>query len=134
MQAIEAMERKTTESLLVKAAYRKAQMRENGLTQETLADEFGVTQGLISHWLRGHTRIPDDALLLLSVRLRFDPVEVRPELTEKFALAKKVLTNEDQVEALRTKLGQLTEDELSQVELLAEMLVLRREREAKTQP
>lgn len=125
------MDKKKLESQMVQAAYKKAQRRENGLTQEKLADEFSVTQGLVTQWMTGRARIPDTTLLLLSERLGFDPLEVRPGLAENFALAKKILTNEDQVQALVKKMELLSDDELDQLELLAEMMLLRREREAK---
>lgn len=114
------------------AEYKAAKMRENGLTQGVLADELGVTQGLVTQWMNAYARIPDTTLLLLAERLGFDPLKVRPELAEKYALAKRVLTNEDQVDSLRELLEQLTDDELAQVELLTEMLIARRERTSKT--
>jgi transcriptional regulator with XRE-family HTH domain len=125
------MKTKKEEALALRSAYRMARAREEHLTQDSLAHELGVTQALVSHWMTGMTRIPDTTLLLLSVRLGFDPVEVRPEIATDFALAKKILTNDDLVDELREKLDRLTKEELDQVELLAEMLLLRRERGAK---
>lgn len=126
------MDKKKQEARILMAEYKAAKMRENGLTQGVLADELGVTQGLVTQWMNAYARIPDTTLLLLAERLGFDPLKVRPELAEKYALAKRVLTNEDQVDSLRELLEQLTDDELAQVELLTEMLIARRERTSKT--
>lgn len=126
------MDKKKQEARILMAEYKAAKMRENGLTQGVLADELGVTQGLVTQWMNAYARIPDTTLLLLAERLGFDPLKVRPELAEKYALAKRVLTNEDQVDSLRVLLEQLTDDELAQVELLTEMLIARRERTSKT--
>lgn len=49
-------------------------------TQESLAHEMGVTQGLVSQWCTGNTAIPDRRLLWLADRLDFDCVTVRPSL------------------------------------------------------
>ena len=51
-------------------------------TQESLANDLGVTQGLIHQWLAGKTRIPDLYMLKLGKALSFDPISVRPELGE----------------------------------------------------
>lgn len=122
------MDDKQREAALVKAAYKRMKRQEDSLTQELLAEEFGVTQGLVGHWLNGISRIPDATLLLLSGRLGFDALEVRPSIRENYLLARKVLTNEDEVDQLRELLDQLTDEELDQVELMIEILVARRER------
>lgn len=59
-----------------------AKASEPGLTQESLASEMNVTQGLVGQWVAGKTPIPDRRLLWLSVRLRFDPVEFRPGIAD----------------------------------------------------
>jgi len=72
---------KRREAAPVMAAYERVR-REEGMTQESLADEFGVSQGLVSSWLRGTDSIPDRVLLKLGRRLGFDAFEVRPSLVE----------------------------------------------------
>jgi transcriptional regulator with XRE-family HTH domain len=51
-------------------------------TQESLANDLGVTQGLVHQWISGKTRIPDLYMLKLGKALSFDPISVRPELAE----------------------------------------------------
>lgn len=126
------MDKKVQEARMLAAAYKTAKMREEGLTQEQLASEFNVTQGLVAAWMSARARIPDATLLRLSERLGFNPLKIRPELADKYRLAKRILTNEARVDPVRELLEQLTDDELSQVELLAEMLMLRRAREEDT--
>lgn len=125
------MDKKVREAQIVKLAYREAKRLEPGLTQELLAEEFGVTQGLVTQWFNARARIPDTTLLLLSERLGFDPAEVRPDLKDKLTLAKKVLTNEEQVNHLWKMLEPLDDSELDQVELFVEMLVEKKKRDAR---
>ena len=125
------MDKKVFEAQRVKEAYRNARKVDPSLTQEVLADEFGVTQGLVSAWFSARARIPDTTLLMLCGRLGFDPLDVRPDLSDKLALAKKVLTNEEQAEQLWQMLAPLGEEELSQVELFVEMLLEKKRRETK---
>lgn len=75
-------EQKKREASEFKALLKSAQIREPGLTQDSLADEMGVTQGTLSHWLAGRTVIPDKRLVWLGTRLGFDPCRVRPELSD----------------------------------------------------
>jgi transcriptional regulator with XRE-family HTH domain len=70
-------EEKTREGRQVDAALRLADK-----TQESLANDFGITQGLVHQWISGKTRIPDLYLLKLGKALSFDPLSVRPELAE----------------------------------------------------
>lgn len=70
-------EERQAEAQALRAYFDAAKSKEPSLTQESLADELDVSQGLIHQWLSGRTPIPEKRLHLLSRRLGFNPVDVR---------------------------------------------------------
>lgn len=77
-----AKEQKQREGAFIKRHFEKMQAIEPDLTQESLANEVGVSQGLIGQWFSGATAIPDRTALRLSTRLNFDAFELRPQLID----------------------------------------------------
>lgn len=78
-------EQKDSEGRALRAAFEARQADEPGLTQESLIFEMGLkSQGQFGQWCDGKTPIPDPRLLWLGRRLRFDPLQVRPSLAEKY--------------------------------------------------
>lgn len=73
-------DRKMAEAQKLSEMLEKAKAINPQLTQGYIANEFGLTQGLVGQWLSGKTNIPDKRLIALSEILDFDPVEIRPEL------------------------------------------------------
>lgn len=76
--------RKKTEGAFVKNAFVSEQGKNCDLTQESLAEALGITQGLVNQYFKGLTNIPDERLIALGKILRFNPFELRPELVEKY--------------------------------------------------
>ena len=74
-------EQKIAEGRALAAYFELTQSIEPGLSQENLAAEIGVTQGLLSQWFSGRTPIPDKRLVWLGRRLNFDPAKIRPGLS-----------------------------------------------------
>jgi transcriptional regulator with XRE-family HTH domain len=58
----------------------------DSLTQDSLALEMSVTQGLITQWVTGRTPIPDRRLIWLGNRLNFSPLDIRPSLADLLAV------------------------------------------------
>jgi transcriptional regulator with XRE-family HTH domain len=77
-----SQEQKTREGAFLSARLEARQLLEEDLTVDSLADECGVSQGLVSQWITGRTAIPDKTMMWLGGRLGFDPFEVRPSLTD----------------------------------------------------
>lgn len=73
-------EQKKREGAALEALFEYAQAKDPQLSQESLAGEMEVSQGLISQWFKGVTPIPDRRLLWLGARLKFDPAVVRPDI------------------------------------------------------
>jgi len=113
-------DRKREEAKKVAEAYKARKRSERGLTQEKLAAELGFTQGLVTHWFTGRARIPDATLMLLAERLGFNPLEVRPEIAERHAIASRVLDAHN--DSGSDILSSLTPEEFDQVLKYAEFL------------
>lgn len=77
-------ERKKTEGAFVRNAFTSEQGKDESLTQESLAEALGITQGLINQYFKGITNIPDERLIALGKILKFNPFELRPALVEKY--------------------------------------------------
>lgn len=77
-------EQKKQEGEFLAAAIRERQKADPSITYESLALEYGGTQGLVSQWTGGNTSIPDKALMWLGGRLGFDPFKLRPSLSDYF--------------------------------------------------
>lgn len=75
-------EEKKREGAFVKRYFLAVKQNEPDLSQESLAGEIGVTQGLVGQWFSGATNVPDKALMLLGKRLGFDPYDVRPDMVK----------------------------------------------------
>lgn len=74
-------EQRKTEAEKLRAIFARAQDSELDLTQESLAAEMDVTQGLITQWFSGKkTPIPDKRLIWLSRRFKFNPLLIRPSM------------------------------------------------------
>ena len=73
-------EQKKAEGLRLKRHIEAAQELDPRLTQDSLAAEMGVSQGLVAQWVGGITAIPDKRLVWLGARLRFNPMEFRPSI------------------------------------------------------
>lgn len=94
-------EERLAEAARLRAIFEAAQDRENGLTQESLADEMKVSQGLIHQWLSGKkTPIPDKRLLWLSRRFNFNPLDVRKSM----AVNADLIVTEQEREVMRAYL------------------------------
>lgn len=74
-------EERQAEAAALRGYFDAAKTKEPDLTQESLAAELDVSQGLIHQWLSGRTPIPEKRLTLLSKRLGFNPGDVRKSLT-----------------------------------------------------
>ncbi|MEZ0137336.1 MAG: S24 family peptidase [Candidatus Reddybacter sp.] len=72
----------TAEAVFVHGKFLQCQVKEKGLTQESLASELKITQGVIGQWFSGFTKIPDKRLIWLAKRLGFKPLEARRSLAE----------------------------------------------------
>lgn len=97
-----------------------------GLTQEKLANDMGVTQGVIGRWLNGHKRIPDAQLLKLAVILGFDPLSSRPQVKDYVDFANSVLSGADRGDLVQT-IGLLTEPEEVQLRTFLDFLLSQRQ-------
>lgn len=74
-------EQRAQEAAALRSIFAGAQAIDPTLTQESIALEMQVTQGLITQWLSGEkTPIPQKRLLWLAARLNFDPTKVRKNL------------------------------------------------------
>ena len=76
-----SVEQKKREGAEVNKFFLAAQEREPLLSQESLAGEMEVSQGLIGQWFSGKTNIPDKRLIWMGARLGFNPLEIRPEIS-----------------------------------------------------
>lgn len=70
------------EADIVADYFQQQKTSEPNLTQEQLAIEMGITQGVVGQWLKGITKIPDKRMVWLANRLGFNPTEVRPSIIE----------------------------------------------------
>lgn len=75
-------EQRRLEGAKLEGILEAARNSDANLTQDSLADEMSVTQGLLSQWVTGKTPIPDKRLLWLGRRLDFDPRAIRPSLSD----------------------------------------------------
>ena len=112
------------EAVKVRGAYERKK-HQSHITQESLANSLGVTQGVVGRWLNGHKRIPDDKLLRMSVTLEFNPLDVRPSISDYVDLANTVLSSKGR-STLLTKIAQLTEPEAAQLQGFLDFLLSQR--------
>jgi phage repressor protein C with HTH and peptisase S24 domain len=70
------------EAAFVDNKFQQKKTAEPNLTQEQLAIEMSITQGVVGQWLKGITKIPDKRMVWLANRLGFDPTEVRPSIAD----------------------------------------------------
>lgn len=63
-----------------------ARKRPLRLTQESLAEKLGITQGAVNQYFRGRIRIGAQVLLNFAKHLKFDPRDVRPSIYEEIPL------------------------------------------------
>lgn len=70
------------EAARLKAIY-SAKSKSLGLTQESLGARLSVTQGMITQWFNGLTRIGDLALFKLAFHLEVEPDEIRPNFSKQ---------------------------------------------------
>lgn len=94
-----SQQQKEQEGAFLRERFYARQEIEKDLTVDSLADEFGCTQGLISNWMAGRTPIPDKSLLILGARLDFDAVRLRPSVADYMLPS---LTNRERKEAIAT--------------------------------
>lgn len=80
-------EQRAAEASALTKLFEEAKRVDPGITQESIANEMDVTQGLVNQWLTGRSPIPDKRLVWLSRRLDFDPAQVRPNLKLSIDLA-----------------------------------------------
>lgn len=74
-------EQRTQEAAALRAIFEAANDADKSITQESIALEMNVTQGLVNQWLLGKkTPIPQKRLLWLAARLKFNPTQVRKNL------------------------------------------------------
>jgi transcriptional regulator with XRE-family HTH domain len=82
-----SQEERKREAAALMRAFERAQLSEPSITQESIANEMDVTQGLVNQWLTGRTPIPDKRLVWLSRRLNFNPADIRHSLKVNLDLA-----------------------------------------------
>ena len=70
------------EAAFVDDKFQQRKTVEPNLTQDSLAIEMKITQGVVGQWLKGITKIPDKRMVWLANRLGFNPVEVRPSIAD----------------------------------------------------
>lgn len=51
-----------------------------GLTQNSFAKKYNITQGLVTHYLNGHQGLHLKAVMMFATELAVDPKEIYPEL------------------------------------------------------
>lgn len=73
-------EQKKKEGAQVQAHFERAQKVDPLLTVDVLANQLGVSQGLVSQWFTGATNIADKRLFALGLLLDFDAISIRPDL------------------------------------------------------
>lgn len=110
-------EQREAEAKALRKFFEHAKLEDASITQEGIANEMGVTQGLVFQWLSGRTPIPNKRLAWLSRRLKFDATLVRSSIgtsaitapTEKQKLIiERYMTNPDfsrMVDALAESTG-----------------------------
>lgn len=95
-------------------AYLRAK-ESRGMNQQMIGDELGgISQGAVGHWLNGSKPIPDDKLLMLSVILGFNPLDVRSDITTYVDLANTVLSSGERGDLIKL-VQQLKESEKEQL-------------------
>ena len=55
--------------------------RDRSSTQETIAADLRVSSSLVGQWVRGETAVPDSYLVQLADRCKFNPTDIRPEIS-----------------------------------------------------
>lgn len=70
------------EGAVARNAYMRSKAAGIYTSQTRLADELGVSQGLVGQWFSGETHIPDPAMLKLGKLLNFDAFSLRPSLNQ----------------------------------------------------
>lgn len=80
-------EERVAEAAALSRFFESAKLIDPSLTQESIANEMDVTQGLVNQWLTGRSPIPDKRLVWLSRRLNFNPAQVRPRIKLSIDLA-----------------------------------------------
>lgn len=73
-------EQRKAEAAELRAIFESAQANDPSVTQEAIALEMSVTQGLIHQWLSAKTPIPTKRLQWLADRLLFKAERIRPSL------------------------------------------------------
>lgn len=113
-------EQRNAEAILLRKYFERAQIDDASITQEAIANEMGVTQGLIFQWLSGRTPIPNKRLIWIAKRLGFDAAAIRSSIgtsaeaapTEKQRIIiERYITNPDfsrMVDALAESTGHYT--------------------------
>ena len=51
-----------------------------GLTQYKIADKYGITQGMVTHYLNGHQGLNIKTVLMFATELGVDPRDIYPGL------------------------------------------------------
>jgi transcriptional regulator with XRE-family HTH domain len=79
-------EQRELEAAALRLIFEELQSRNESVTQESIAAEMEVTQGLINQWLTGRTPIPAPRLIWLSRKYKFDPSRVRPSINPQIGM------------------------------------------------
>lgn len=79
-------EQRELEAAALRFIFEELQRRDETITQESIAAEMDVTQGLINQWLTGRTPIPVPRLIWLSKKYKFDPSRVRPSINPQIGM------------------------------------------------
>jgi transcriptional regulator with XRE-family HTH domain len=77
---VSTKEQRKKDSGILATYFFAAQTKDTELTQDSIAAEMNVTQGMVQKWLNGGARISTPRLIWLGKRLNFDPKIIRPEL------------------------------------------------------
>lgn len=79
-------EQRELEAAALRLIFEELKSRDESITQESIAAEMEVTQGLINQWLTGRTPIPVPRLIWLSRKYKFDPSRVRPSINPQIGM------------------------------------------------
>ena len=85
----EARSKKDNTELISKAV--KMLKATNDIRQKDLAEQIGVSQGMLNQYLLGKKHMADTKVMQLCWFLDIDPIYVRPSLAEFIKLAKENL-------------------------------------------
>lgn len=109
------------ESARLKTLYREAS-RQTGITQEAIAENLGVSQGAVSHYLNGHNALNLNAAVAFSRLLGVAVADFSPRLARELDGC----TGRTAHSQLNAALADLSEEELREVMAQIELIKRRK--------